>query len=361
MFRSQPISYRSHRSLVRLATIAQAMLVIATCAIAVCAQSGGIDPDPGDPGTGGKNSIQGRIFLRSGGRLTQRAKVKLVSLASGEQFLMSDDNGGFMFRRLRGGTYTVVVDAGEEFEKANETVDIIEPMRRRDDPGVNVQVTIYIEPKRVNSPSAVGTIDASTGGVPDAAKDLYKQAVESAQAGDRKKAVELLKQAVAIYPNFMTALNELGVQYIALKQFKEAAEALRKAIKIAPEAFHPRLNYGIVLMNLKSYKDAATELQIAVQKDSTSATAQFYFGRALVSVGQYDLAERALRQTISIGGEEATEAHRYLGVVYIEKHDGTRAADELEQYLKLAPKAKDADKIRAIIKDLRSQASARPQ
>jgi tetratricopeptide (TPR) repeat protein len=337
------------------------MLVIATCAIAVCAQSGGIDTDPGDPGTGGKNSIQGRIFVRGGGRLGQRAKVKLLSLASGEQFLMSDDNGGFMFRRLRGGTYTVVVDAGDEFEKASETVDIIEPMRRRDDPGVNVQVTVYVEPKRAPSSSTVGTIDASAGGVPDAAKDLYKQAVESAKSGDRKKAVGELKQAVAIYPNFMTALNELGVQYIALKQFKEAAEALRTAIKIAPEAFYPRLNYGIVLVNLKNYKDAATELQIAVQKDSSSATAQFYFGRTLVSLENYDAAERALRQTISIGGDEATEAHRYLGAVYIEKHESLRAADELEQYLKLAPKAKDSEKIRAIIKDLRSQASARPQ
>ncbi|HEY3135047.1 MAG TPA: tetratricopeptide repeat protein [Blastocatellia bacterium] len=352
MFRSQLISYR-------LATAARAMLVIAICAVAACAQSGGIDPDPGDPGTGGKNSIQGRIFVRGGGRLAQRAKVKLLSLASGEQFLMSDDSGAFMFRRLRGGTYTVVVEAGEQFEKATETVDIIEPMRRKDDSGVNISVTIYVEPKRSPSNGTVGTIDASAGLVPDAAKDLYKQAVESAKSGDRKKAIDELKEALAIYPNFMTALNELGVQYIALKQFKEAAEALRTAIKIAPEAFHPRLNYGIVLVNLKNYKDAATQLQIAVQKDSSSATAHFYFGRALVSLGSYDAAEKALRQTISIGGEEATEAHRYLGAVYIEKHDSPRAADELEQYLKLAPKAKDADKIRVIIKDLRAQASAK--
>jgi tetratricopeptide (TPR) repeat protein len=252
------------------------------------------------------------------------------------------------------------VDAGEEFEIAREKVDIIEPMQRKNDPGVVVPVTIYIEPKRNSTRTAVGTVDASTGGVPDAARELYEQAIESAKSGDRKKAIDELKQALAIYPNFMTALNELGVQYIALKQFKEAAEALRTAIKIAPEAFHPRLNYGIVLMNLKNYKDAASELQIAVQKDSSSATAHFYFGRALVSLGNYDAAEKALRQTISIGGDEATEAHRYLGAVYIEKHDGTRAADELDQYLKLAPKAKDADKIRAIIKDLRSQASTKP-
>lgn len=227
------------------------------------------------------------------------------------------------------------MDAGEEFEPANEMVGIIEPPRRRDDPGIVVPVTIYLEPRRSTSRSAAGTIDASAGGVPDAAREMYKRAVESAQSGDRKKAIDQLKRALTIYPSFMTALNELGVQYIALKQFDRAAEALQRAIKIAPEAFHPRLNYGIVLMNLKNYKDAEAELQIAVQKDISSGTAYFHLGRTLVNLGRYDAAERALSQTILFGGEEATEAHRYLGAVYIEKHDGGRAADELEQYLKL--------------------------
>ncbi len=337
------------------------ILLVGLTAGSARAQVGGIDSDPGDLGTGGKNSIQGRIFIRSGHPLERRVKVKLRSMNSGDQFLMSDDSGAFTFRRLRGGTYTVIVDAGEEFEVATETVDIIEPARRRGDPGIVVPATIYLEPKRNTSRNAVGTIDASSGGVPDAARELYKQAVESAQSGDRKKAIDQLKKAVTIYPNFMTALNELGVQYIALKHFDAAAEALRQALKIAPEAFHPRLNYGIVLVNLKDYKDAAAELQIAVQKDSSSGTSYFYLGRALVNLGSYDAAEKALRQTISIAGEEATEAHRYLGAVYIEKHDSVRAADELDAYLKLAPKAKDADRIQAIVKDLRSQASAKPK
>jgi tetratricopeptide (TPR) repeat protein len=159
----------------------------------------------------------------------------------------------------------------------------------------------------------------------------------------------------------MAALNQLGVQYMELKEWGKAGEALRKAIGVAPEAFHPRLNLGIVLLQSKDYKGAANELSVAVQKDSLSAPAHFYLGRAQVSLGNYDGAEKALRQTIAIGGEEATEAHRYLGAVYIEKHDSTRAADELEAYLKLAPRAKDAEKIRVIVKDLRSQASTAPR
>lgn len=98
---------------------------------------------------------------------------------------------------------------------------------------------------------------------------------------------------------------------------------------------------------------------LAVHKDSSSAAAHFYLGRAQVNLGNYDAAETALRQTISLGGEDAIEAHRYLGAVYIEKNDSSRAADELDVYLKLAPRAKDAVRIRAIVKDLRSSASAK--
>lgn len=44
---------------------------------------------------------------------------------------------------------------------------------------------------------------------------------------------------------------------------------------------------------------------------------------------------------------------------YIERQNSLAAADELELYLKLSPKAKDAERVRAVIKDLRSQASTR--
>jgi len=320
---------------------------------------GGIDSDPGDRGTGGKNTISGRIFLPGGQRLDRRVKVKLTGLATGEQFQMSDDSGAFSFRRLQGGRYIVVVDAGSEFEIHSEAVDIIAPASRRGDPGVTVPIYITLRIKASVSPGVPGTVDAKAGALPEAAKELYKQATESAKAGDAKKAIEELNKALEIYPNFMAALNQLGVQYMELKEWTKAVEALRKAIAIAPDAFHPRLNYGIVLTQLKKYKDAVVELNIAVQKDKTSSPANFYLGRALVSLGNYDAAESALRQTITIGADEAVEAHRYLGAVYIEKHDSTRAAEELEAYLKLAPKAKDADRIRAIVRDLRSQSSSK--
>src|SRR5262249_2639530 len=210
-----------------LVLVLAAAAVVASQSSFVQAQTGGIDTDPGDRGTGGRNTIEGRILIRGGRLLERRAKVQLRRLNNGDLFLLSDDNGAFTFRRLRGGTYTVIVDAGNEFEKASQSVDIIEPARRRDDPGITVQVTIFVEAKGSTSPSRPsGTIDATAGAVPDAARDLYKQALESSKSGDRNKAIDLFKQALAVSTNFMSALTEPACQYISLQDRDNAAEAM---------------------------------------------------------------------------------------------------------------------------------------
>lgn len=353
MFHSLAHELRAGRWARLLLLTSGAAMFLSLCATMASAQIGGIDSDPGDPGTGGKHMIQGMIFYDNGRRLDHRAKVKLRGLSM-ENFVMSDDTGAFSFRRLRDGSYTVIVDAGSDYEIATENVDIIEPARRPQDPGQTRTVQIMLRAKKA-APRPVGTVDASAGGVPEPARQLYKEALDSVQAGEYKKAIEQLNQALKLYPTFVPALNELGLQYMRQKEYGKADTALREAVKLAPEAFTPQLNFGILMLQKKDFVPAATALERAVQKDSSSASAHFHFGKALVNLGIYNRAEKELLQAISLGGEYTVEAHRYLGVVYIETRNNARAVEQLEQYLSLAPKAKDADKIRVIVKDLRAQ------
>ncbi|HJQ23174.1 MAG TPA: tetratricopeptide repeat protein [Blastocatellia bacterium] len=331
-----------------------AAMIICLCATAARGQMGGIDSDPGDPGTGGKNIIQGNIYYDNGRRLDRRVKVRLRGLDT-DNFTMSDDSGAFSFRRLRDGTYTVMVDAGGQFEIASENVDIIQPMRRRGDIGQTYTVQLTLHARKAASQPPPGTVDASAGGIPEPARKLYKEALDSIQAGDYKKAIEQLNEAVKLYPMFVAALNELGLQYMRQKEFDKAEAALREAVKLAPDGFQPQLNFGILMMQKKDYVTAATALERAVQKDSASALAHLYLGKAYINLGVYNKAEKELLQVVSIGGDNKVEAHRYLAAVYIETKNNERAVEELEQYLSLAPKAKDADKIREIVKQLRAQ------
>jgi regulator of sirC expression with transglutaminase-like and TPR domain len=62
-----------------------------------------------------------------------------------------------------------------------------------------------------------------------------------------------------------------------------------------------------------------------------------------------------MESAIANGGQDLALAHKYLGGLYLSSNRSKDAADQLEKYLELDPKAPDAERIRGTIKDLRSK------
>lgn len=315
------------------------------------------------PGTtGGRHIIKGRVIFPSGSN-NPRVKVVIDSNSSGTLTTTTDADGAFIFNSLTPGNYTIVVDAGPEFETVREMVTIDAPVGGIEGGQVGAQsinVPVVLRPK--GSPAPANAF----AGVPKQAVDFYGQALESEKKGDTKKAVEQLNSAINAHPNFVAALNELGVQYLKLGQPDKAAEALQKAVKLAPTDFYPHLNYGIALLNKKNFAEAETELRAALKINNNAPTAHMYLGVALLTLSrneqtkQYDMnkyreAQQELETAAASGKAEVAMAHKYLGGIYMGNKDYKRAADELELYLKLTPKAPDGEKLKAIIKDLRSK------
>lgn len=293
----------------------------------------------------GNNQIQGRIYFPSGQSVTGKTiKVSLESVSNfGSNTTSVDQDGAFRFNGLPAGDYTVVVDAGPEFERSRETVNIF-----RESSGRVIQVTIQLHPK----------IDSSNplfAGIPKDALTLYQKGSEAAHKGDPKAAVEFLSGAVAKYPNFPLALSDLGSQYLLLKQWDKAGETFDALIKLKPTDATAHLNLGIVAFNKKQMDEAETHLRKAVELKSPGPTAHYYLGLTLVSEKHYEEALKEFELTVANGGENIPLAHKYLGGLYMSAHKNKEAADELEKYLKLDPKAPDADRIKGTIKDLRSK------
>lgn len=316
-------------------------------------------------GTGGKHTIQGRIFFPSGRRADAPIKVKLESTNAGMISVMADPNGSFAFRNLEPGSYTVVIES-DEYETVRESVLIEEAKSRviaNLDPNPrNFIVPIYLQPKRTNpSSSKPGVLNAALANVPSQAADLYNHALESIKASDTRKAIEQLRAAVDIYPSFPVALNELGVQYLKIGQVEKAVEALRAALKIAPDGLVPRLNYGIALLGKRDFAEAETQLRQVLKKNEAVTTAHLYLGLTLIHLNQYDEAERELQRAVSLGRDSMGLAHYYLGGLYWNKKEYKRAADELETYLKLEPNAPESARIRATIKEMRVKAAEAPR
>jgi tetratricopeptide (TPR) repeat protein len=260
---------------------------------------------------------------------------------------------------LESGAYTVVVDAGEAYEIAREPIyidtDGTNSRRGITLPPVTRLYTVQISLRPKDTGPKAGVVNAVLAGIPETARELFRKAVESASAGDSLKAVEQLKAAIANYPAFPLALNELGIQYLKLGQAEKAAEVLKSAVKLVPEDFQPRLNYGIALLNQRKFGEAEEQLRTALSMNDSAPTAHMYLGITLAIQRKLEEGKKELEIAITSKSNEVVLSHRYLAGIYLEKHEYKPAADELESYLKLVPKAPDAEVLRRKIKELRGE------
>ncbi|HJQ31556.1 MAG TPA: tetratricopeptide repeat protein [Pyrinomonadaceae bacterium] len=347
------------RSPGRTSLLLTVAVLLAAASAPAAAQVGGRD----DSGTGGSHTIQGRLVVPSGRRPELRLKVTLESSGFGSLYVFTDANGSFRFTSLRPGSYAVVVDGGDEFETVRETVTL-EPATIQTRSGVvgtsferPFTLQIYLRPKKSGAAGQAqpGVLNAALAGVPKPAAELYQKALDAARRHEPEKAVEHLRGALALYPQFRLALAELGAQYLRLKQPDKAAEALGGALKLAPEDGAVLLDYGIALYEQRQYEEAEAQFHKALKAGASPAPAHFYLGVILIKRRDLAEAETQLREAVEHGGGEVALAHYYLGGLYWNRREYQRAAEELETYLRLAPDAADAERVRSTIKELRSK------
>lgn len=334
------------------------ILLLLFLPVAVLAQGSGRD----STGTGGSHIIQGKIFFPSGRRAEGTIQIRLQSFEAGEISTFADSSGSFSFTSLSPGNYAVVVNAGDDYEIARErvTIDTDVNLSRTGAP-LNTgtrryTVMLTLQPKHDSGNHVRAfVVNAALAEVPEAARTLYEKSLELAKAGDSLKAIDSLKTAISLYPRFPLALNELGVQYLRIGQASKAVEPLNTAAKLSPDAFTPKLNLGIALLETMQFAEAETQLREALKRNDSAPTAHMYLGVVLVRLNRHDEARTELELAIRKGGENYALAHRYLGWLYMNAGRSKEAADELEKYLKLDPKASNADRIRGTIKELRSK------
>lgn len=305
---------------------------------------------------GGNNYIIGKVYDPDGRPVERRIRIRLTTQTQGDFVESTDAFGQFIFGGLPEGRYTVAIDREDGIEASVHSVEILrsyEPIKQA------YSVSIRLRQSSVATPKPA-VVDANAPVIPKEARDLYDNAVKLSAAKEHKKAAAELIRAIAAFPQFGDAYNELGVQYMQLNDLEKADEALTAALKIRPDSFEPTLNRGIAFFRLKRFTDAEGQLRTAIGIKGDSAIAYYYLGRTLTSLSKFPEAEEALLSSLTHGGSSMNETHRMLADLFLEKGDIGRAIDSLETYLKLVPAARDADRLREVIQQLKDQKARQP-
>ena len=341
---------RSRAGLLPPVTAGVYLLFCFCLASSVFAQISTISDSASQTNLGGNNSIIGTVFDPSGRPLKERVNIRLSTMTRGDRVFTTNENGAFAFRGLPSGSYTITIDREVEYRPFTTSVDVLQTGGGgRPTPSV-VTVNIRLEYKDRNK---VGIVNAELLSVPERARIHYDRGLEESLKNNRETAIEEFKQAIAEYPSFTLAFNELGVQYLKLNRPEEAEQAFQNALKIDSNSFPALTNRGIAFIMMKRYGEAVPVLRTALKKNDQSAVCHYLLGQALANLGLFDEAENELVVSLKLGKEQMKEAHRILAIIYSSRGAKKQAAKELENYLKVAPDTPDADEIKERIRRLK--------
>jgi tetratricopeptide (TPR) repeat protein len=174
--------------------------------------------------------------------------------------------------------------------------------------------------------------------VPEKARAAYKRALDSINEGRFENAIFSLKEAINEYPEYVRALNDLGVVFMKLGRLDESAATLRQAIRISNRFFYSRMNLGIVLNRQGKYNEAVEVLGQLYSENRGMLEVRLAYVKALEGAGKLLDAEKLYRSTLeatSISPDARADLQFYLGVVLNREGKYAEAVVELEKALAL--------------------------
>jgi tetratricopeptide (TPR) repeat protein len=311
-----------------------------------------------------RNSISGYIFDTSRRAVGEIPVELLDGYGSTLGRAKTNNSGRYIFNNLSQGTFVVrVLPFGTDYEEEQATVSIQNftlnsgsSSATYGSQSIQQDFVLKIRKSALAGPFyAPGIVFAQE--VPDDARKLYEEAEDLLRQKKEKEAFENLKKALEIFPDYYTALDRLGSEYVVRGYYEAAYVLLTKSIEVNPRSFSSSLGLGLANYHLKQTDKAVELFRQATTLYNKSPLAHLWLGVSLKQNKKYDEAEAALKKANDLSKGKYPEAHWQLARLYSEQNKYKEAADSLELYLKYQSDTKDAEKIKQMIAKLRSKVS----
>jgi hypothetical protein len=267
--------------------------------------------------------------------------------------MRTDSTGRFSFFGVRGGEhYNIkVLTSGTNYLEYTEAVDIVTVVRGGSD-SVYLDIYLKFDKRKINSGFGGITEVVFVQDVPEEARKLYKKGVKDLNDGD--KGFKEIEQALKIFPEYYDALNTLGCEYVARKEYQKSLEYLIRSIDVNQRSFSSFYALAYACYELNHRPEALEAVRAATILQPNSVNAQLLYGTLLRLDGSYEKAETVLLEAKKLSKDRSVpEIHWQLALLYNKLGRNKEAADELESYLKVQPDAPNKKEIQGLIAKLR--------
>lgn len=311
------------------------------------------------------NVLQGKVIMPSGTQPTNPVRVKLTFNGRAIHETFSDLSGRFSFPGLSRGTYQLTAEGdGVNFETTTVYAEVAAfgaaPQSFTQD--------IQLRPIRQKPAQQPGVVNAFSQAVPAAAQQALTLGIKLADEGKIDAAIENMRNAIKIFPDYFDAHLHLGNTFLKVEKFKEAIAELDLARQINPNDERAYQSFGLLLMKQKNFAVAVAVFAEAARLNPANpmnavmrATALIHQAATATADRAFLLgrAEAAISQAADLSENKSRPDSLTLALFYDLKGEPEKAAVELESYVQKNPKLKNSEAIQGEIKRLREKAPTR--
>lgn len=151
-----------------------------------------------------------------------------------------------------------------------------------------------------------------------------------------RKAVEPLKQAILIDPQFAKAYVALGDAYSRTDRTRLAINAYEEAARIKPDYAEAHFHLGMLYWREDRHNEAVESFREAVRINPQMHMGYVGMGRSLAALGRYHEAVESFKQAATIM-PDSLEAHLELGDAYLKLGDKEAAMNEYRILKEIRP------------------------
>jgi tetratricopeptide repeat protein len=201
------------------------------------------------------------------------------------------------------------------------------------------------------------TVSVARLAVPGKAGSEYQKGCGAYKDKHLEDAERHLRKAIEIYPSYPAAWVVLGQALDGLHKRDDARQACSQAVNIDPTYVAPYLCLAQFSATENDWKQVSSLAEHAMVLDPVrNPYVLYYMADAALHLNDLDKAETSAQTAVALDPwHHLPQLHLLLAQIYAAKGDPHAEAEQLRNYLKVAPNSGDAAGVRNTLAQLESQ------